>query len=1084
MFANRRNMPLALSKADIRHACGDRAYARGRDYARHHRVLDIDPQETDEGLRVRSSVQGSAVYEQEIYVSQFMDAIEVEGECTCPVGYNCKHVAAVLTSMLEEARPAPLARQRQQIEDWVTRVAAARTPEQWLPELGEQTLLYVLTPSPRQTRRLEVHLQISRVLKNGKGYGKPRTLGVYEMQGTRIQQVAQPVDDTIIRLLGGLSRYYAIELRGDLGAMALMRMLGTGRLHWRDINDRPLRPGEPRQLRVAWRPEGDQLHLALDTEPGGAILLNVDPPAYVDPQRATVGPLTLDPGLDYRTLDALLDTPPLPQELAPEVSDRLLQAFPDMTLPLPADRALNELRDLEPTPVLRLSAERATDAYAEQLVHLVMIEFDYAGRRVGLPFDGVSQLPDADGVTRILRDSDREVKALHRLLSFGFEAWQAHGGSEPAFFLPGGQREASARLWQEFITTEVPALRDEGWLVEQDETFALRFAHADDLRVDIEEHGHWFDLGIGVELEGRRIDLVPVLARLVERIDRPEDLPDDQPLMLEIAEAQWLELPAARIKPLVATLFDLFDGAGADADRLPLNRIDAVRLQGLDDGIVWRGGKALRALGERLSELQDIPPVDPPEGLACELRPYQLQGLGWLAFLRETGFGGVLADDMGLGKTVQTLALLLAERHAGRLDRPALVVAPTSLMANWRHEAARFTPSLRVLTLHGPGRRAHFDQIGDYDLVLTTYPLLRRDHEVLRKQEFHYLILDEAQNIKNPRAKGAQIVRELDARHRLCLTGTPMENHLGELWSLFHFLAPGYLGDAQQFRRLFRVPIEEHGDQARRTALQRRIAPFLLRRTKQAVASELPEKLEIVRTVALDDAQAGLYESVRAAMDKQVRESLSRKGLARSQITILDALLKLRQICCDPRLVKLDQARKVQQSAKLELLLEMLPELLEEGRRILLFSQFTTMLGLIEDELKRAGIAYTKLTGQTRRREQVIEAFRTGTVPLFLISLKAGGVGLNLTEADTVIHYDPWWNPAVEKQATDRAHRIGQTNTVFVYKLVTEQTVEEKILALQARKAALASGLYREGQEQQGLGLSEDDLRELLQPLD
>jgi SNF2 family DNA or RNA helicase len=354
----------------------------------------------------------------------------------------------------------------------------------------------------------------------------------------------------------------------------------------------------------------------------------------------------------------------------------------------------------------------------------------------------------------------------------------------------------------------------------------------------------------------------------------------------------------------------------------------------------------------------------------------------------------------------------------------------------------------------------------------------------LRKQEFHYLILDEAQNIKNPRAKGAQIVRELDARHRLCLTGTPMENHLGELWSLFHFLAPGYLGDAQQFRRLFRVPIEEHGDQARRTALQRRIAPFLLRRTKQAVASELPEKLEIVRTVALDDAQAGLYESVRAAMDKQVRESLSRKGLARSQITILDALLKLRQICCDPRLVKLDQARKVQQSAKLELLLEMLPELLEEGRRILLFSQFTTMLGLIEDELKRAGIAYTKLTGQTRRREQVIEAFRTGTVPLFLISLKAGGVGLNLTEADTVIHYDPWWNPAVEKQATDRAHRIGQTNTVFVYKLVTEQTVEEKILALQARKAALASGLYREGQEQQGLGLSEDDLRELLQPLD
>ena len=266
-------MPLAFSKADVRHACGDRAYARGRDYARHHRVLDIDPQQTDEGLRVRSSVRGNAVYEQEIHVSEFMDVIEIEGECTCPVGYNCKHVAAALTSMLDEARPEPLARQRQQIAHWVTRVAEARTPEQWLPELGEQILLYVLAPSARQTHRVEVRLQISRMLKSGKGYGKPRTLGLYEMQGTRMQQVAQPVDDTILRLLSGLSRYYAIELRGDLGAMALTRMLATGRLHWRDINDPPLHPGEPRQLQVAWRHEGDQLHLSLDTEPGGAILL-------------------------------------------------------------------------------------------------------------------------------------------------------------------------------------------------------------------------------------------------------------------------------------------------------------------------------------------------------------------------------------------------------------------------------------------------------------------------------------------------------------------------------------------------------------------------------------------------------------------------------------------------------------------------------------------------------------------------------------------------------------------------------------------------------------------------------------------
>jgi len=509
-----------------------------------------------------------------------------------------------------------------------------------------------------------------------------------------------------------------------------------------------------------------------------------------------------------------------------------------------------------------------------------------------------------------------------------------------------------------------------------------------------------------------------------------------------------------------------------------------VRLQGLDEGIVWRGGEALRELAQRLGSLEGIPPVPAPPGLQAELRPYQLQGLAWLQFLRETGFGGVLADDMGLGKTVQALAHLLIEKQAGRLDVPALIVAPTSLMANWRHEAERFTPALRVLTLHGPQRKALFDVIDSHDLVLTTYPLLSRDHQVLCSHAFHCLILDEAQTIKNPRAKAAQIARKLDARHRLCLTGTPMENHLGELWSLFHFIAPGYLGDMQDFRRRFRLPIEEHGDQGRRLALQRRIAPFLLRRTKQAVASELPDKVEIVRTVALDDAQAGLYESVRASMDKKVRETLSRKGLARSHITILDALLKLRQICCDPRLVKLAHAPKLQRSAKLELLLEMLPELLAEGRRILLFSQFTSMLSLIEAELKHLDIRYTKLTGQTRKREQVIEQFRSGTVPLFLISLKAGGVGLNLTEADTVIHYDPWWNPAVENQATDRAHRIGQSNTVFVYKLVTERTVEEKILALQARKAELANGLYRDGQDEPGRSLSQADLQELLQPLE
>ncbi len=438
---------------------------------------------------------------------------------------------------------------------------------------------------------------------------------------------------------------------------------------------------------------------------------------------------------------------------------------------------------------------------------------------------------------------------------------------------------------------------------------------------------------------------------------------------------------------------------------------------------------------------------------------------------------------MGLGKTVQALAHLLLEKESGRADRPSLVVAPTSLMFNWRHEAERFAPGLRVLVLHGPKRKDCFPLIARHDLVLTTYPLLARDRDVLLAHRYHVVILDEAQVIKNPRAHAGRVAREIDSRHRLCLTGTPLENHLGELWSLFDFLLPGLLGNSKQFRRFFRTPIEQRGSEAASDRLSRRIRPFLLRRTKQQVAAELPPKTEIIQSVALEGEQRELYETVRLAMHRRVREEIERQGLARSHILVLDALLKLRQVCCHPALVKMDKAQPVRQSAKLTMLMEILPEMIEEGRRILLFSQFTAMLALIEDELKRSGIGYVKLTGRTRDRETPVRRFQAGDTPLFLISLKAGGVGLNLTAADTVIHYDPWWNPAVERQATDRAHRIGQRQKVFVYRLICEGTLEEKIQVMQQRKQALADGLYNGGADNQPRW-DEKDLEALFAPLD
>jgi len=477
--------------------------------------------------------------------------------------------------------------------------------------------------------------------------------------------------------------------------------------------------------------------------------------------------------------------------------------------------------------------------------------------------------------------------------------------------------------------------------------------------------------------------------------------------------------------------------------------------------------------------------VPSPIGLGLQLRAYQQHGLAWLQYLREHRLAGILADDMGLGKTAQVLAHLLVEQQAGRLDIPALVVLPTSLIANWQAEAARHAPSLRVLTLQGPSRARDFARITEHDVVFTTYPLLWRDIATLQTQPWHLVILDEAQMVKNAGSRAASALRRLQSRHRLCVTGTPLENHLGELWAHFDFLMPGFLGDARTFARQWRKPIETNGETLRAQLLAQRVRPFILRRRKLDVATELPPKTEVIRRVQLQGQQRALYESVRVAADEQVRRVLKRQSFAGAQIAILDALLKLRQVCCDPALVKGTKLAPTMERAKLALLLDMLRELVDEGRRVLVFSQFTEMLALVADEIAKLSLPHLSFTGDTpvRSRGALVKRFQDKEVAILLLSLKAGGVGLNLTAADTVIHLDPWWNPAVEQQATDRAHRIGQDQPVFVYKLVVQGSIEERMLALQARKAALADGVL--GHDAAAAPkFSAEDLQGLLAPLE
>lgn len=652
-----------------------------------------------------------------------------------------------------------------------------------------------------------------------------------------------------------------------------------------------------------------------------------------------------------------------------------------------------------------------------------------------------------------------------------------------------------------------------------------------------EREGAWL-LSLGIEIDGETLDLAPMLADLLRRDARwlhaqqMAAIDDIAIISLRAPGGKRIDAPAGPLKAIVGAMVDLLTdptrNQRKDGDPLHLGAWEARRIEALRAGLVqahrvgtvngwnnaWQlqGDAGLAQLAQRLRTVGTPQPVAAPQGLQVQLRPYQLEGLAWLQYLRAQGLGGILADDMGLGKTAQALAHVLTEKNAGRLTRPALVVLPTSLLFNWQAEAARMAPGLRLLALHGPRRAHSYADITRHDLVLTTYPLLWRDVDALAAQPFHLLILDEAQMVKNAGSRSARALRKLQAPHLLCLTGTPLENHLGELWAQFDFLMPGFLGDVRSFNARWRKPIEENGETLRAQLLAQRVRPFILRRRKQDVATELPPRTEVIQRVQLQGKQRDLYEAVRATADKQVRRALERQSFEGAQITILDALLKLRQVCCDPRLVKGIQqgphapphlregeaflpgggpaAKRTAQTmerAKLELLADMLPALVDEGRRVLVFSQFTEMLTLAAELLDALALPYLTLTGQTppRQRGAVVRQFQAQddtSAPILLVSLKAGGVGLNLTAADTVIHLDPWWNPAVEEQATARAHRIGQQQPVFVYKLVVEGSIEERMLELQARKAALAQGVL--GHDAEGaVKFSEADLHALLAPL-
>ena len=887
-------------------------------------------------------------------------------------------------------------------------------------------------------------------------------------------------------------------LSGAEGYDLFQAIVATRRAFWSTGSHLRLKwESAPMPVKLDWRVvPGEYRPILLPSDPRG-VILPLSPPVHVIPEDNSCGPVTgpMADGLlarwgEAKTMDA---------DRARTFCLSLLNRFPGATFPIPGAIEIKEAESAQIIPELtlsrRASATKSTGA-AARLNEMVLVElqFRYGKRRIerDSELDHVSY-SEGDSVVRMPRDRSFEGQCEKRLRALGFEPAPSESFGELLCLDAGGflLADKAPTSWEDLLDQVFPKLETEGWKIVQASGFRLSSGRGADLYSEVKSEQSWFEYTVGIEFNGMRVPVVDMIRDFIrscqsDDFDGMLDELEHRSLALALEDGEFLVLPGQLLRNILAEVFELLGQRTAAGDTVRLSRwrvaelsargfleLDAKRARELPD---------LSILLQRLKGGLQIERMEPPAALRAELRDYQKVGLGWLQFLRESGTHGVLADDMGLGKTLQTIACLLVEHEAGRLDGSSLIVAPTSVLENWQSEIERFAPDLVSHIYHGSDREALWEGLPKGGIIITTYAVLRNDVERLQDVSWNYLIVDEAQFIKNAASLSARCLCQLNARHKLCLTGTPIENRLSELWSLFNFLMPDFLGGRRIFQQTYARGIEDGGSDGKALAerLKRRISPFLLRRTKELVARELPAKTQIVRPVELLPEQAERYEAVRTAMNSKVVHELEARGLAQSRIVVLDALLKLRQICCDPRLyTKGEEGTTMIGSAKLEATMELIDNLLENGHRILLFSQFTSMLELIEIELKRRGTEYRILTGATRNRGELVGAFQAGTFPLFLISLKAGGTGLNLTAADTVIHYDPWWNPAAEAQATDRSHRIGQDKPVFVYKLIAENTVEAKILELQKKKGRLAASLLDENATGSPLDFTEDDIRDL-----
>jgi len=1084
----------SMSDRAIQRVTGGNAFLRGRLYARRKAVENLDEKETSVSGEISVRTADEPYRTKVTYDDE---AESFESSCTCP-GWrgptgHCKHVAAVMVALRDQVRP-PRPKQPQQQKKKKKKSEPIHVPgtvsvggkrrrsrrRRRSGGGGDAGSLEVLSPRELQANRGESRGPMDAWLPPD---AMPRPLDFEYRMTVRPASItvtpvlagsrsAVPINDALSAfnmvsiderpLFRALARNAnrgqatTAELRGE-DAAEVLEMLSDRRvllepasMELRFANE-ALKPkieldpanGNSLRVRVVFGLESNGRRFALSS---GAWFEGT-PGWQIDTTEGVARPVSelVTPAWLQRLyrspamVQSNDDLPALLTESIPRIAASLGAELPDLS-------SVADVVDAKPHFELKANGD-IIEATVRLLVRYEDQEFDVPPDDFPSP---LAFLPPKNGGGRprvVRRDVGAEMAGIQALMSLGFEV--SESGDDLV-----AKGDAAVNFWTAGIG-ELPEEWD-------------RFIPDDLVDVTIRDETVTPQMRVSSGVDWLNLDMTFQSGGAAVREEELRACLEHGRRLVRLEDGTFAPVDPDKVGDVLTRMAEIYATSGAK-EKLPLSQAGRVQdlMKMVENAKVSSSAKTLFS---KIEDIDEIPSVAKPRSVKATLRPYQKEGFNWLVFLHEINSGGILADDMGLGKTLQAIALLAWAK--GKYKRKLnLVIAPTSVVPNWEREINKFAPGLSTVVWQGPNRQQRASELEKADVMITSYALLRRDDELLHELDLRYVILDEAQHIKNPMSHTARAAKKLRSERRLALTGTPIENRLSELWSIFDFVSPGLLGQLKTFEERIARPIDR-GDMETAQRLRATIKPFVMRRVKQDVAEDLPEKIEQEMIVPLADEQAKLYKQILRQVRKSVLSEVEKQGVSRSQIQILAALTRLRQVACDPRLMKLpDTDFTASESGKLGALREIINEAVDGGHRVLVFSQFVEMLTHIRAALDEDDVEYEYLDGSTKDRLERVDRFNEDeTVPVFLISLKAGGTGLNLTGADTVIHFDPWWNPAVEDQATDRAHRIGQTKNVNVYKLIAEGTVEEKILQLSAKKRELVSNvLSTEGSPLKGL---------------